>query len=378
MKKIIYPGVFLVLVACAGNQLNQTPPPPQALPVIKLNTGSATIWQEYPASLEGTVNVEIRSQVNGYLEKIYVEEGAYVLQGQPLFSINSSEYKEYANNAGASIQLAKANMERAQVEVDRIKPLVDNKVVADVQLKTALANLAASKAALAQAVSSKGSADITVGYTLIKAPVNGYIGHIPFKKGTVVSKTDIIPLTVLSEVNNVHAYFSMSESDFLTFLSKVEGKTTEEKVKNILPVELQLPDNTTYKTKGRVELVQGQFDRNAGAISFRAVFNNADKQLRSGMTGKIRIPSMLHEQIIVPQEATYEVQDKIFVFALGDSNKVASKQIFVSGKSGSNYLVNKGLVSGETILFSGLQRVRDGIFIAPQPISLDSVLRASL
>jgi len=362
MKKIIYPGVFLVLVACAGNQLNQTPPPPQVLPVIKLNTGSATIWQEYPASLEGTVNVEIRSQVNGYLEKIYVEEGAYVLQGQPLFSINSSEYKEYANNAGASIQLAKANMERAQVEVDRIKPLVDNKVVADVQLKTALANLAASKAALAQAVSSKGSADITVGYTLIKAPVNGYIGHIPFKKGTVVSKTDIIPLTVLSEVNNVHAYFSMSESDFLTFLSKVEGKTTEEKVKNILPVELQLPDNTTYKTKGRVELVQGQFDRNAGAISFRAVFNNADKQLRSGMTGKIRIPSMLHEQIIVPQEATYEVQDKIFVFALGDSNKVASKQIFVSGKSGSNYLVNKGLVSGETILFSGLQRVRDGIF----------------
>lgn len=378
MKKIFYSGVFLVLVACAGNQFNQTPPPPQSLPVIKLNTGSATIWQEYPASLEGTVNVEIRSQVNGYLEKIYVEEGAYVLQGQPLFSINSSEYKEYANNAGASIQLAKANMERAQVEVDRIKPLVDNKVVADVQLKTAQANLAASKAALAQAVSSKGSADITVGYTLIKAPVNGYIGHIPFKKGSVVSKTDVIPLTVLSEVNNVHAYFSMSESDFLTFLSKVEGKTTEEKVKNILPVELQLPDNTIYKTKGRVELVQGQFDRNAGAISFRAVFNNAEKQLRSGMTGKIRIPSMLHEQLIVPQEATYEVQDKIFVFALGDSNKVASKQIFVSGKSGSNYLVNKGLVSGETILFSGLQRVRDGIFIVPQPISLDSVLRASL
>ena len=132
MKKIIYSGVFLVLVGCAGNQFNQTPPPPPSLPVIKLNTGSATIWQEYPASLEGTVNVELRSQVNGYLEKIYVEEGAYVLQGQPLFSINSNEYREYANNAGASIQVAKANIEKAQVEVDRIKPLVDNKVVADV------------------------------------------------------------------------------------------------------------------------------------------------------------------------------------------------------------------------------------------------------
>jgi membrane fusion protein (multidrug efflux system) len=170
----------------------------------------------------------------------------------------------------------------------------------------------------------------------------------------------------------------MSESDFLNFLSKVAGKTTEEKITNIPPVELQLPDNTIYKVKGRVELVQGQFDRNAGAISFRVVFDNADKQLRSGMTGKIRIPSMLHEQLIVPQEATYEVQDKVFVFALGDSNKIASKQIFVSGKSGSNYLVNKGLVIGETILFSGLQRVKDGISITPQPISLDSVLRASL
>ncbi|MES2005761.1 MAG: efflux RND transporter periplasmic adaptor subunit [Bacteroidota bacterium] len=377
MKKLIYSGAFLVLVACAGNQITQTPPP-QSLPVITLSTGSATTWEEYPASVEGTVNVDIRPQVSGYLDKIYVEEGAYVLQGQPLFSINSNEYKEYANNAGASTQLAKANIEKAQVEVDRIKPLVENKVVADVQLKTALANLAAAKAALAQAVSSKGSADITVGYTLIKAPVNGYIGHIPFKKGSLVSKTDALPLTVLSEVNNVHAYFSMSERDYLDFLSKIEGKTTEEKVKNMPAVELQLPDNTIYKVKGKVELVQGQFDKTAGTISFRAVFANAEKQLRSGITGKIRIPSLLREQLIVPQEATYEVQDKIFVFALGDSNKVASKQIFISGKNGANYLVNKGLASGETIVFSGLQRLRDGAIIAPQRIPLDSVLHASL
>jgi membrane fusion protein (multidrug efflux system) len=379
MKKYIYSAIFLVFAACAGNQLNQPAAlPPQTLPVIELNTGSAITWQEYPASIEGTVNVEIRPQVSGYLEKIYVEEGAYVLQGQPLFRINSREFTEIANNADATIQVAKANIEKAQVEVDRLKPLVASKVIAEVQLKTAIANLNAAKASFSQAISSKGSADITVGYTLIKAPVSGYIGQMPFKQGSIIGRTDATPLTVLSEVNNVHAYFSMSEADFLSFLSGLDGNTTEAKVKNIPAVELTLPDNSIYKAKGKVELVQGQFDRNAGTISFRAIFPNAEKQLRSGITGKIRIPSLLEAQLIVPQEATFEVQDKIFVFALGDSNKVASKQIFVSGKNGGNYLVSKGLSSGETIVFSGLQRLRDGAIITPQRISLDSALHASL
>ncbi len=379
MKKFIYSAIFLFTAACAGNKLNQpSAPPPQELPVIQLNTGSATTWQEYPASVEGSSNIEIRPQVGGYLEKIFVEEGAYVAKGDPLFRINSNEYQEYANGADASIQSAKTSIEKAQLELDRIKPLVDNKVIAVVQLKTAEANLRAAKAAYAQAVSSKGSANITVGYTLIKAPINGYIGHIPYRQGSILSKADPLPLTVLSDINNVHAYFSMSESDYLHFLSGIEGKTTEEKIGNLPQVELELPDNSIYQAKGKVELVQGQFDKNAGTISFRVSFPNAEKQLRSGITGKIRIPTQLNAQIIVPQEATYEVQDKIFVFALGDSNKVASKQILVSGKTGSNYLVSRGLAPGETIVFSGLQRLRDGAIITPQHISLDSTLRAGL
>jgi membrane fusion protein (multidrug efflux system) len=379
MKHLIYAAAFLFFAACAGNSLNApVAPPPQTLPVVQLQSGSATTWQEYPASVEGTVNIEIRPQVSGYLEKIFVQEGAYVLKGQPLFKINSSEFTETGKSADASIQLAKATIEKAQVEVDRLKPLVANKVIADVQLQTAVANLNAAKASFAQAVSSKGSADITIGYALIKAPISGYIGHIPFKEGSVIGRADATPLTILSEVTNVHAYFSMSETDFLNFLSSIKGNTTEEKVKNIPAVELALPDNSIYKAKGRVELVQGQFDRNAGTISFRVVFPNDEKQLRSGITGKIRIPSLLESQLIVPQEATFEVQDKIFVFALGDSNKVASKQIFVSGKNGANYLVSKGLSTGETIVFSGLQRLRDGAIITPQKISLDSALHASL
>lgn len=379
MKKFIYSAIFLFGAACAGNKLNQpAAPPPQELPVIQLNTGSATTWQEYPATIEGSSNIEIRPQVGGLLEKIYVEEGVYVSEGAPLFRINSNEYQEQANSADASIQSAKAAIEKAQLEIDRIKPLVANKVVAEVQLKTAEANLRSSKAAYAQAVSAKGAANITVGYTLIKAPVSGYIGHIPYKQGSRLSQSDPLPLTVLSAVNNVHVYFSMSENDYLHFLSGVEGKTTEEKISHLPLVELQLPDNSIYHAKGKVELVQGQFDKDAGTISFRVNFPNDDKQLRSGLTGKIRIPTELSAQVVVPQEATYEVQDKIFVFALGDSNKVASKQILVSGKSGTNYLVSSGITPGEKIVFSGLQRLRDGAIITPQQISLDSTLRAGL
>ncbi len=382
MKKLqiyaIY-GAILFLAACAGKDLNApAPPPPPSLPVIKINSGSATTWQEYPASMEGATDVEIRPQVSGYLEKIYVEEGAYVAQGQPLFRINSREYNEFSNSASASVQSAKASIEKAQVEYDRLKPLVDNKVIADVQLKTAKANLDVAKAVYAQAVSSKGSAEITVGYTLITAPVSGYIGHIPYRQGSLVGKGEALPLTVLSEVNTVHAYFSMSEVDFLSFISGYEGRSTEEKIKNIPPVELQLPDNTVYNTKGKVELVQGQFDRSSGTIMFRAVFPNTEKILRSGITGKIRIPSLHQDQLMVPQESTYELQDKIFVFALGDSNKVVSKQIAVSGKSGNNYLVSKGLLNGERIVYSGIQRLRDGAVITPQNMPADSVLQASL
>ncbi len=373
---ILYAGI-LFLAACAGQEMNPTPPPP-SLPVIKINAGSATTWVEYPATIEGSTNIEIRPQVSGYLEKIYVEEGAYVNQGQPLFRINSREYSELSNNAAASVQSAKAAIEKAQVEYDRLKPLVDNKVIAETQLKTAKANVDAAKAAHAQATSGKGSADITVGYTLITAPVSGYIGHIPFKQGSLIGKGESLPLTVVSAVNNVHAYFSMSEADFLAFIARYEGKSTEEKIKNIPAVDLQLPDNTIYTAKGKIELVQGQFDRSSGTISFRAVFANNEKLLRSGITGKIRIPFLHDNQLMVPQESTYEMQDKVFVFALGDSNKVTSKQISVSGKSGNNYLVSKGLASGESIVFSGIQRLRDGSVITPQKISADSVLQASL
>jgi membrane fusion protein (multidrug efflux system) len=367
-------GAVLYLAACASKANNLQAPSAQTLPVVKLDTASVTTWQEYPATVQGTVNVEIRPQVSGYLEKIFVEDGAYVSAGQPLFRINSKEYSQFSNTAASNIQAAKAAVEKAQVEVDRLQPLVDHKVIAEVQLRTAKAVLHQEQAAYQQAVSGKGSADITLGYTLIAAPVSGYVGHINFKQGSLIGKGEADPLTVLSEVNNVHTYFSMSEADFFSFFAAVPGKTAEEKIQHIPPVDLALADNSVYGNKGKVELVQGQFDRSSGSISFRAVFANNEKLLRSGITGRIRIPFFQQNKLMVPQQATYELQDKVYVFAVTDSNKVISKQITIAGKSEGNYIVSKGVVNGETIVYSGLQRLRDGASIIPQNISLDSVL----
>ncbi len=378
MKKLFIYSLyasFLYIVSCVSKaNEQQAPPPAPSLPVVKLESDSVTIWQSYPALLQGTTNVDIRPQVSGYLEKIYVEEGAWVSKGQPLFRINANEYAQYSKTADANIQLAKANLEKAQVEVDRLRPLVTGKVIAEVQLKTAVAQLHEAQANYAQAVSAKSSAEITVGYTLISAPVSGYISHINYKQGSLVGKGEVLPLTVVSEVNNMHAYFSMSEADFFKFFSQVDGKSIEQKINHIPSVELILADNSVYPVKGKIELVEGQFNRESGSISFRALFTNTDKLLRSGISGKIRIPTPQHNKVLVPQQSTYEMQDKVFVFALGDSNKVTARQIEIIGKTGNSYIIGKGVNSGETIVYSGWQRLREGAVIAPQQISVDSVL----
>ncbi|NCI50950.1 efflux RND transporter periplasmic adaptor subunit [Sediminibacterium roseum] len=377
MKKLsiyVFYAALLYLAACAGKANNMQAPPPPALPVVKLETGNTTTWQSYPATIEGTTNIEIRPQVSGYLEQSFVQDGAWVNKGQPLFRINAKEYKQFSKTADANIQLAKANIEKAQVEVDRLTPLVAGKVISEVQLKTAKAVLNEAQANYSQALSNKGSADITLDYTLITAPVSGYVGHINFKQGSLIGKGEALPLTTLSAVDNVHAYFSMSEADFLQFFSHVAGKTIEEKIKGLPPVELALADNSIYQNKGTVELVQGQFNKTSGSIAFRAVFPNREKLLRSGISGRIRIPFLQENKLLVPQQSTFELQDKVFVFALGDSNKVTGKQIIIAGKSGNNYVVEKGVQAGDRIVFSGIQRLRDGSVIVPQPISADSAL----
>lgn len=378
LLSLLFPALFL---SSCGSKAGQeqaggTPPPAPEIPVIAVQEQSALTFNEYSAAIEGRVNVDIRPQVEGYLDKIFVDEGAYVKAGQPLFKINGRVYQEQLNTANAAMEAAKATLRTAQIEVNKIKPLVQNKVVSEVQLSTAEANYNQAQAAVSQAKSTIASAKINIGFTLIKAPISGFIGKIPKRVGNLISKGDQEPMTTLSDTKDVYAYFSMSEPAFLQFNAQIKGANMAEKLKKLPPVTLVLADGTTYPEKGRIQLVDGQFDKNTGSISLRAMFPNPQGLLRSGNTGKIRLEEQHEQVVMVPKAATMDVQDKIFVYLVGKGNKLERRAINISGKSGNNYLVKDGLKKGETIVYSGLDGLTEEAEIKPKPLNADSVYRA--
>jgi membrane fusion protein, multidrug efflux system len=382
MRKCLYSGmmvlsVLVVISSCSNPVSNQgyAAFPPAVLPVITVSKRPFTSFREYTASLEGSNDIEIRPQVGGYIEKIFVDEGAFVKKGQPIFKINDLPYREALNNATASLAVAKANQASADINVNKLEPLVENQVISPIQLKTAKAAYDAATASVAQADAMVGNAKINLGYALIKAPVDGYIGRIHVKIGSLAGLSSADPLTNISEVKDVRAYFSVSETAFLRFKDEYPGKTIEDKISHLPPVELILSDNSVYPQKGKVEMVSGQFAAGTGAIPFRASFPNPNGVLRSGNTGRVRITILQPDEIVIPQESTYELQDKVFVFLLGDSSKVISTPVKISGRSGNYYLVEEGIKPGDQIVYSGVDKLADGAFIKPIPMSLDSLFK---
>ncbi|MES2649308.1 MAG: efflux RND transporter periplasmic adaptor subunit [Bacteroidota bacterium] len=376
MRSFIFISPLLFLLACSEQQQAGAPPPPSA-EVITIETAPAVSGHDYTATLQGKTDVEIRPQVNGFLEKVLVDEGQYVTAGQPLFKINDQPFRAQLNSASASLQAAEAAITNAQLEIDKLTPLVQNKVVSDYQLKVAQA---AYKIAVANAAQSKAivsSAKISLGYTIVTAPVSGYIGRLPKKRGSLVSPADPEALTNLSDVHEVYAYFSLSETDFINFKLQFGGSTLKEKLKQLPPVSLVLADNSIYTQQGHIDMIDGQFDKLTGAITLRAVFPNTQSLLRSGNTGKVRLLQKFDNSLLVPQSATVEVQDKVFVFAVGDSNKVSRQLINITGKSGQNYIVKDGVKQGDRIVYSGLDYLAEGTIIKPEIIKANPQIAAT-
>jgi membrane fusion protein (multidrug efflux system) len=357
----------IILVSCKSSpEQSAAAPPPPALPVSAINASTETTYIEYPASIQGAVDIDVRPQVSGYLQSVLVNEGAYVTAGQTLFKINENPYREALNNAKASLHAAEAAILNAQLEVDKLTPLVQNKVVSDFQLKTAKTAYKIAQANAEQAKASVASAQINLGYTNVKATVSGYIGRIPKKQGSLVSPTDQIALTQLSDIHEVHVYFALAENDFNNFNANYPGKTPADRIKHLPAVELLLADNSAYPIKGKIDMIDGQFDKNTGAITLRASFPNASGVLRSGNTGKIRLGLQHDDAILVPQSSTVEMQDKVFVFTVGDSSKVKKQAITIVGKAGENYLVKDGVKVGDQIVLSGVDKLQEGMVIQPQ------------
>lgn len=374
MKRIL---IILAIILVAGiafygfsGTADEQAPAPQAVavPVFTIGQGQAVTYQEYPVTVEGRVDVEIRPQVDGYLDKVLVDEGAFVKKGQPLFKINESRYRELLNNAQGSLNAAEAALINAKLEVEKMTPLVEGKVISDYQLKNAKASVKIAEANKKQAEAAVASARINLGYTLITAPVDGYITRLPKKQGSLVSAADPMPLTELSDITEVHAYFSLGESDFITFRDKYEGNTLSEKLKKLPPVSLVLANGSDYEQKGKIDMVDGQFDRTTGAITLRASFPNAQGLLRSGNTGRVRLGISHDNAIVIPQAATAEVQDKVFVYVVDKDNKVTKTPVTILGKSGTDYLVKEGVKAGDRIVYKGFESLADGTVIIPEQI----------
>ncbi|UZJ40335.1 efflux RND transporter periplasmic adaptor subunit [Prosthecochloris sp. SCSIO W1101] len=358
----------VALAGCGGGSrdggMQQQAP---QLPVMKIESSSTVVAKQYSALLEGVVTVEVRPQVDGTLQEIAVDEGAFVKSGQLLFGIDDRVYREEQKSAVAAQSVAKAALEVAGIEVERLRPLVKNKVVSQIQLKQAQANHRSAKASLEQAEAAVQRARINLDYTRIKAPVDGYIGDIPFRVGSLVSENQPEQLTTLTDVHEMQAYFSMSEIDFVRFKQQFPGSSIEEKLTAVPPVTLLLADGSRYPFEGTLDAVSGQFDRSTASVMFRATFPNADGMLRSGNTGKVIIANRYDNVVQVPQASTADLQDRIFVFKVSEDNSVTRTPITVVGKSNANYIVSGGLEDGDMIVVSGFSRLPDGTVIDPQP-----------
>lgn len=356
MKKTTLIGAFaaLILLASCGKKEEQAPQAagPMPFPVATVTAENAVVYNEFPANFEGQQNVEIRSKVTGFITQILVDEGQEVHKGQVLFKIETQTLNQDAASA-------KAKVAAAQVEVDRLKPLVDRKIISKVQLETAQANLQAAKAAYASVAAN-------IGYGTITAPVSGVIGGLPYKVGALVSPTTADPLTTVSDSHVIRAYFSMNETQLISFAKTFKGATLQEKLKNVPPVGLILADDSEYNLKGKLETVNGLANATTGTTQFRAEFNNPEAVLRSGGKGTVRIPVTYNNAIVVPQNAVFDMQGKQMIYVVNKDNTVKSKVLTVTNTSGTNFIVSEGLQAGEVIVTEGAGKLKDGMAIVPQ------------
>lgn len=360
MRKIIFGSLVIFLSifsSCGEKSATRQAPSAMPYPTVKVEKRSVESFSRFPASIEGTINSKVRAKVSGYIQEVLVDEGEQVKKGQLLFTL---ETQSLSQDAAA----AKARINSAQVEVDKLVPLVAKNIISAVQLETA-------KADLEQAKSNYQSIAANIGYAQIKSPVNGVVGSIPFRRGNLVSAQDAVPLTTISSIENVYVFFSMNEKDLLAFLREVAGNSMEEKIKNMPSVKLLLADGSVYDTPGKIETVSGEVNPNTGTVSFRATFPNPNGFLRNGSSGSIVFPTMMNNVLVVPSISTYELQGETFVYLVQGDSLVPKSVRLTASVNGLSVI--DGLKEGVEILANGLGKVRPGIKIIPRPTSLDSI-----
>lgn len=318
-------------------------------------------YSNYPAAIKGKRDIEIRPNVSGFITELRVDEGSVVRKGQVLFVIDTVPYKAALKVAETNVEVARANAETARLTAENKRELQRRDIISEYDLQMAENSYASAKAQLAQAEAQLVNARNNDSYTRVTSPLDGVVGEIPFRVGSLVSPSSTTPLTTVSDNSEMYVYFSMTERQVLELAAQYGADNF---LKKLPEVSLKLSDGSVYPLKGEIETISGIIDTQTGSSNMRATFANPHKLLRSGGSGVIMIPMKNNQALLVPQKATYEIQDKKFVYVLNDDSTVKSTEITVSSiDNGKDYMVLSGLKAGDRIVVEGVNTLKDGMKI---------------
>lgn len=362
-KKMLLGVVCATLFACNGNrQTMQMGVPDYAVATMKPQ--SITLTTTRSGTFEGRQDIEIRPNVGGFITQVCVDEGASVKKGEVLFVIDPVQYEEAVNVARAAVEVAKATVATNELTVENNKELRDKNIISEYNYQMSVNTLAQAKAQLAQTEAQLVNAEKNLSYTRVTSPADGVIGKIPYRVGSLVSSAITTPLTTVSDISQMYVYFSMTEKELLDL---VRQDSTPGKIIEKMPeVSLLTADGRPYEEKGKITTISEVIDQATGSVRARATFANPQRLLRSGGNGMVIIPTTLNDVIVIPQKATYELQNKRFVYVVNNESVAESREVQVYDlDDGKNFVITGGLQAGERVVMEGASTLRNGTKINP-------------
>ncbi|MDE7387684.1 MAG: efflux RND transporter periplasmic adaptor subunit [Muribaculaceae bacterium] len=367
LAAVMTAGALCVLSAC-GSSSNQTAQGPGMAPTLAVMTvapGSIELESSFPATIKGKTDIDVRPMVSGNIVAVHVDEGQRVHKGQLLFTIDQVPYQAAVDQARASVNVASTALETAQISYNSNKALFDKDIISKHALQISANQLAQAKAQLTQAQAGLVNAEKNLSYTQVTAPSDGVVGAIPLRVGALASPSGQA-LTTVSDNSEVYAYFSLNEKELLD-LTNGGTQTLEAAISAMPDVTLRLANGSTFPNPGKVATVSGVIDATTGSATVRALFANVNNMLRSGSTGNVILPVTATDALIIPQKATFEVQDRKFVYTLDENNTLHTTPVTIlPQQDGKNYVVTSGLNPGDRIVIEGVgMSAREGITINP-------------
>lgn len=358
-------SAVLGMTSCGKNQQQMQMPAPQ-IATITVDYQDSELQKTFPATIKGRTDIDIRPQVTGFITKVHVDEGQRVHKGQLLFTIDQVQYKAAVESAQAAVHQAETGLATARLTAENKRKLYDKNIISEYEYQLAQNNLKQAEAQLSAAQAQLVNAKKSLAYTEVTSPSDGVVGSIPNREGSLSSPSSVQPLTTVSDNSQVYAYFSLTERDLLEMTDNGTA-TLDQRIKSMPQVKLRLSDGEIYPLEGKVATVSGVIDNTTGAASVRALFDNTNGMLRSGSTGQILIPSVQDSVLIIPQKATFELQDRRFVYVVNDSNVVNSRPVTVGSlNDGKTFIVTDGLKAGDRIAIEGVgTKLSDGMTITP-------------